>query len=147
MGGSLYLVDRDTAVVYHVPARADHWPRLAGVKVAGGLQEAAAAGRAVDLFAALDAFLRSRRQRLKDVFDSFDTDGNGRLDPAELTSLLHQLIPGVSPSQDRYFRVMLGGDAGCGAGGGGGGGGGGVGGVTFDGLMAGAYTRPLFSST
>ena len=30
LGGSLYLVDRDTAVVYHVPARADHWPRLVG---------------------------------------------------------------------------------------------------------------------
>ena len=74
-------------------------------------------GDRVDLFAELDLrFLRTRRARLREVFDAHDADGDGNLDARELNALLVDVVPSVSPAQERYFAVMLGvgvdGDAG-----------------------------------
>ena len=124
LGGAPYLVDRSTNVVYHPLADPTEWPRVAGVKQrgdgAGGRGVAArlvvTGGDRVDLFAELDAFLRTRRARLREVFDAHDADGDGNLDARELNALLVDVVPSVSPAQERYFAVMLGvgvdGDAG-----------------------------------
>ena len=166
LGGSLYLVDRETSVAYHVPRTRDEWPRVAGLKqvvttsaakqqqqgrrgggrnggggVGGGVKPAAGThrlsaaaaklvelrggGQSLDLFASLDGFLRSKQQRLKDVFDRFDADHSGALNADELGRLLKEVVPGVSPSQERYFRVMLGVTDHASGGGG----------VTFDGFV------------
>jgi Ca2+-binding EF-hand superfamily protein len=45
------------------------------------------------LMAALDAHLKTRQQRLQQVFDEMDSDGNGYLDPHELARLLRGLFP------------------------------------------------------
>ena len=111
-------------MVYHPLADPAEWPRVAGVKQrgdgAGGRGVAArlvvTGGDRVDLFAELDAFLRTRRARLREVFDAHDADGDGNLDARELNALLVDVVPSVSPAQERYFAVMLGvgvdGDAG-----------------------------------
>ena len=116
LGGAPYLVDRSTNVVYHPLADPAEWPRVAGVKQrgdgAGGRGVAArlvvTGGDRVDLFAELDAFLRTRRARLREVFDAHDADGDGNLDARELNALLVDVVPSVSPAQERYFAVMLG---------------------------------------
>ena len=134
LGGALYLVDRETDVVYHLPRADGDWPRVAGLKqappkpthrvvTARGRKDAAAArapaasaklvelrdgGVAQDLFGALDGFLRTRKQKLQDVFNQFDADRSGRLSSTELHALLKTILPDVSPAQERYFRVMLG---------------------------------------
>ena len=62
----------------------------------------------VDLFAALDAFLRKNRARLSDLFEEHDVDGGGFLDADELSALLRRVVLGcVSKAQERYFRCML----------------------------------------
>ena len=62
----------------------------------------------VDLFAALDAFLRKNRARLSDLFEEHDVDGGGFLDADELSALLRRVVlGGVSKAQERYFRCML----------------------------------------
>ena len=40
------------------------------------------------LMAALDTYLKTRQQRLQQVFDEVDADGNGHLDPREFARLM-----------------------------------------------------------
>ena len=116
----VFLVDRETDVAYHPLSHPGEWPRVAGVKQrADGAGGRGASSRLVatpgpgerpneDLFERLDQFLRVRRKRLADVFRSYDVDGDGALSAAELNALLLDVVPGVTPSQERYFATMLG---------------------------------------
>ena len=116
----VFLVDRETDVAYHPLSHPGEWPRVAGVKQrADGAGGGGASSRLVatpgpgerpneDLFERLDQFLRVRRKRLADVFRSYDVDGDGALSAAELNALLLDVVPGVTPSQERYFATMLG---------------------------------------
>lgn len=44
-----------------------------------------------DLFTALDNYLKTNQRRLKEVFQSFDQDGDGQLQVEELSDLLEEV--------------------------------------------------------
>lgn len=54
-----------------------------------------------------DTFLKAYQARLRDVFDHFDSDGNGTLDGNELGRFLRRLMPEVGGEDVRYFMTML----------------------------------------
>lgn len=90
--------------VYTAPKAAGEYPLPVG-KVVGG--ELIRPAETLDLFQALDIFLKTYQARLRDVFDHFDSDGNGTLDGNELGRFLRRLMPEVGGEDVRYFMTML----------------------------------------
>lgn len=56
---------------------------------------------------ALDEYLKAKQQRLKDVFDQFDTDTSGGLDGRELVKMIKVLLPETRTAELQYFQVVL----------------------------------------
>lgn len=43
--------------------------------------------------------------KFREVFDAFDDDQSGTLEPAELRKLIKRLLPNVTEAEVRYFGV------------------------------------------
>lgn len=104
LDGADFLLDRATMKVYRAPKAAGEYPAPVG-KVVGG--ELVRPAETLDLFQALDVFLKTYQARLRDVFDHFDSDGSGALDGNELGRFLRRLMPEVGGEDVRYFMTML----------------------------------------
>lgn len=104
---STYLLDRSRGLLYLRPTNAQRGDQslvLAGrLRSDGGIQPATKP----DFFQSLDAFLKTNRQRLSDVFAQYDRNNNGSLDRRELGALLQQLMPGATPADVLYNSVQL----------------------------------------
>eukprot|EP00854_Cymbomonas_tetramitiformis_P002312 gene2312-3036_t len=102
-GGVNYLIDRVSGKVYHDTPDAQ-WPELAGHFTKGSL---VLLPKTLDLFQSLDIYLKEHQTRLQDVFNKFDLDKNGTLDPREMSLFLKELMPEASNKQVRYFQLMF----------------------------------------
>eukprot|EP00854_Cymbomonas_tetramitiformis_P016512 gene16512-19606_t len=60
-----------------------------------------------DFVFALDAYLKSRRVRLKQVFSELDEEGKGSLHYGELKSLILCVLPDCQPQEIRYIQGCL----------------------------------------
>eukprot|EP00232_Nephroselmis_pyriformis_P027008 CAMPEP_0182873320 /NCGR_PEP_ID=MMETSP0034_2-20130328/12253_1 /TAXON_ID=156128 /ORGANISM="Nephroselmis pyriformis, Strain CCMP717" /LENGTH=1422 /DNA_ID=CAMNT_0025005961 /DNA_START=180 /DNA_END=4445 /DNA_ORIENTATION=- len=103
LDGKRYLLDRKTSMLYHDNGSAAR-PVAAG-RLSGGRLQPLTDG--TDLFESLDNFLREKQARLKEVFDHFDKDKNGKLDASELRAFIKELMPQCLEPEQRYFKVML----------------------------------------
>lgn len=99
-----YLLDRATLKVYSTPTSEKDWPEPVGRLVGGRLH---VPPKHEDLFKALDSYLKRGKIHLKEVYDNFDANHSGELSTAELGRFLQEVMPGVKPAQQRYFRAML----------------------------------------
>ncbi|KAK3241898.1 hypothetical protein CYMTET_48379 [Cymbomonas tetramitiformis] len=107
IAGKIYLVDRSTSKVYS-DVGPKGWPALVGKLVQGQLVRRVAHGASnADLFAALDQYLKENSRRLRDLFDEFAVRSHGKLDKATLATFVQRLIPAVTPSQVRYFQIVM----------------------------------------
>ncbi|KAG2493237.1 hypothetical protein HYH03_008653 [Edaphochlamys debaryana] len=115
-GGATYYRDPLTGLVYQLVDDRRSGPRmeLAPFRTAPGRGGAVlgGAGRgqpnaAERLFNALDAALKEQKVRLRDVFDRYDANRNGRLDARELVRLVRDLLPDATDADLRYLLAML----------------------------------------
>ncbi|GIL68702.1 hypothetical protein Vafri_21956 [Volvox africanus] len=118
LGGQRYLLSRYNSVVYELPPQASRaatapqqWPRAVGIydPSSRGLLRKVDGATSVDLFSALDNYLKTARVRFSDVFARYDTDRNGRLEPRELGRLVEDLLgpQAAAPADVAYFVAML----------------------------------------
>lgn len=56
---------------------------------------------------AFDKHLKDRRLHFKDIFAEHDRDRSGTLDAAELSRLVHSVLPQAMKAQLQYFQVRL----------------------------------------
>lgn len=101
--GVQYLIDLQTGKAFTRDSP-DRWPRSIGTVRNGTLVLAQPAQRR-SLFAALDAYLRQERVRLRELFDSHDMDGSGSLEAYELARLVKEVMPNASKQELLYFEV------------------------------------------
>lgn len=104
-----YCVDRATGTAYNNVEK-EEWPQALGKYNSRSRSvELRSTPTTSALFAALDEALRIQKQRLKQLFDRYDRDGSGGLDPSELGTLLRDLLgrTKVSDADSAYFQSML----------------------------------------
>ena len=103
------MLDRHNGRVYARPdasAADGGWPRFLGELRDGALVRSDRS-QEKRFVAGLDAYLKSRRARLADVFASFDRDGTKTLDHAEASDFVRALVPDASPGDVAYFGALL----------------------------------------
>ena len=103
--GRSYLLDKVTGLVYSLD-EGQTWPVLVGKLREGKIYEQKRINPG-DLFHRLDEFLKQKRVRLKDLFDSFDGNRDGELTINELAALIRQQMPEVSRAELLYFQAMM----------------------------------------
>ncbi|GLC39247.1 hypothetical protein PLESTB_001651900 [Pleodorina starrii] len=103
--GQMLLLDPRTRRVYHSPDGRS-WPQLLG-KLENGRVTRAAELRPNDLWTRVDAYLRSNRVKLQELFTSYDTDRSGSLRPSELGRLIRDMLPDVQRAELHYFLAMM----------------------------------------
>jgi hypothetical protein len=64
-----------------------------------------------DLLKSLDTFLKTKKTRLRDLFDRIDVDRSGTLETAELTQLVKMMVPDASAVDTLFFQVAMDADA------------------------------------
>jgi len=102
--GGEYWVDRQTNLVY-LPAATGVWPILYGQL--SGVDAVDTTYRHRDLFQGLERYLKERKMQLARLFEKFDWDKSGRLDPAELSNFLLELMPAATDVECTYFKIMM----------------------------------------
>lgn len=80
-------------------------PAAAAAAAAGGTTNGAS-NPAVELFRALDGYLKLQQLRFHELFDAADADGSGVLESRELVALVKSLLPTAEHRQIAYFQVM-----------------------------------------
>tara|TARA_B110000977_G_scaffold136810_1_gene173758 strand:- start:23770 stop:29397 length:5628 start_codon:yes stop_codon:yes gene_type:complete len=106
LNGQSYLVDRHTTRVYTRATGRDSWPQLTG-SLRGGKLVPIERKQQHRFVTGLDNYLKLQQSRLKDIFDTFNRDGTGALDKAEISSLIRALVPDVSNGNIEYFSALL----------------------------------------
>lgn len=82
----MYLLDRSSGRLYSYAADGA-WPQPVGVKTEAGISFVNRS-KAFDFFTSLDEYLKTKHQRLRDIFNEFDKDHSGTLERTELARLL-----------------------------------------------------------
>ena len=101
--GASYLFDAETSKVYSPDTEA-RWPKVAGSISGSGHYRPLPAN---SFFAALDEYLKVKQARLKEVFDHFDADKSGSIDPGELAQWVRELMPESSPADASLVQLMI----------------------------------------
>lgn len=115
--GKTYLFDPHTCFVY-LPARSQAEPlkHVGTVATRGGRDvvnwhDGRSSGHSnehgSDLMPMLDAYLKEHQVRLRDLFDTFDENRNGKLESDELARFFQLLIPSMSQLQVDYLAAVM----------------------------------------
>ncbi|PNH07904.1 hypothetical protein TSOC_005602 [Tetrabaena socialis] len=104
-GDQALLLDERTQRVYSSPDGCSY-PQLVG-KLVNGRVTPASGLRPNELWARLDAYLRTNKVKLQQLFDDYDADGSGALGPPELASLIRKMLPDVSRAELHYFLAIM----------------------------------------
>ncbi|XRA98075.1 hypothetical protein NFJ02_04g117730 [Pycnococcus provasolii] len=116
--GKTYLFDPETRQVYFPPRTNGDPLVLAGtVKRVGNsdvieLKNSSKFGgyantQGSNIIDMMDRYLKERSVRLRDLFDSFDTNRNGRLETDELGRFFQLFIPSMSQLQVDYLAAVI----------------------------------------
>jgi Ca2+-binding EF-hand superfamily protein len=108
VGRETLLFDRGTRDVFgDCDENAGEWPVHRGVLDEDGHVVPSTSGAGKDLFEELDRCLKHERVRLRDLFEEYDFDDDGRLERGELARFARRVIPEATREDVTYFRVMM----------------------------------------
>ena len=94
VGRETLLFDRGTRDVFgDCDENAGEWPVHRGVLDEDGHVVPSTSGAGKDLFEELDRCLKHERVRLRDLFEEYDFDDDGRLERGELARFARRVIP------------------------------------------------------
>ncbi|KXZ45798.1 hypothetical protein GPECTOR_50g592 [Gonium pectorale] len=104
--GHALLLDPRTERLY-ISADGRSWPQLVG-KLVDGREVQPLAFQPHELWGRIDAYLWDNRATLYHLYNSYDTDGSGKLRPPQLERLVRDMLGGdVSGAQQQYFLAMM----------------------------------------